>query len=154
MNMKKTFLLKSICIVLSLFVASSSFAQKKKVDKSKFLEGKKYTVKFYDIKPTGRGKAIESEIVFKDGKIDCELMDDKLKIEKTIYRVTLDSTYTEDETESRLIKIEASYSKDKDDATWEATITNFDIEGTIVEKKNGVEKKKYEFSGAEKAKKK
>ena len=92
--------------------------------------------------------------VFKDGKIDCELMDDKLKIEKTIYRVTLDSTYTEDETESRLIKIEASYSQDKDDATWEATITNFDIEGTIVEKKNGVEKKKYEFSGAEKAKKK
>ena len=156
--MKKTTLLNSILIALSLLVTTATFAQKKdkkdkKTDKVNFLEGKKYVVKFYELKPTGRGKALESTIVFKDGRIDCELMDDKLKIEKTKYEVTLDSTYTEDETTSHLVKLEATFTVGKDESQWEATITNYDIEGTIQEKKNGVDKKKFEFNGSEKTKK-
>ena len=80
-------------------------------------------------------------------------MDEKLAISSTTYKINLDSTYTEDETESRLLKIEADYSKDKDESSWEATINNYDIEGTIQQKKNGVAKKKFEFAGSEKTKK-
>ena len=153
--MKKTIFLKTTIIILSLLVTSASYAQKKekKVDKSKYLEGKKYKVQFYEMKPTGRGKALESTVTFKDGKVESELMNDKLKINGAAYKIILDSTYTEDETESRLLKIEGQYSNDRDEAKWEATVNNFDIEGTVVERKNGVDKKKFEFSGSEKTKK-
>ena len=154
--MKRTILLKTSLIALGLLVANITFAQKKgkKDDKSKYLEGKKYTVKFYEIKPTGRGKAIESVVTFRDGKVESELMDEKLKIDGATYKINLDSTYNEDETESRLLKVEGNYSKEKDEAAWDATITNYDIEGTVVQKKNGVDKKKFEFSGNEKTRNK
>lgn len=155
--MKKTIFLKITFILLSILIAStSSFAQKKgkkEDNKSKFLEGKKYIVKFYEMKPTGRGKAIESTVIIKDGKIGSDLMEEKLKTEDATYNIKLDSTYTEDDTESRMVKLEANYSKEKDEADWDATITNYDIEGTVVQKKNGIEKKKFEFAGTEKTKK-
>jgi hypothetical protein len=134
----------SICLTIGLSVSAQ---------KNKFLEGKKYNVMFYEMKASGRGKAVSSNFLIKGGKVESDLMYEKLKMEPATYKVTLDSTYTEDETEMHLINLEAELSMDKNDFKWEATITNYDIEGTIVQLKGGVEKKKYEFNGSEKTKK-
>ena len=80
-------------------------------------------------------------------------MKDKLKIEEANFTVTLDSTYTEDDATMHLVKLEAFIENNKDETIWEATVINYDIDGTIVQKKGGVDKKKFEFSGSEKTKK-
>jgi len=137
-----------------LLVSSAAYAQKSKPEKNKFLEGKKFSVQFYEMKPTGRGKAQPTILMIKGGKIEADLMYEKLSLEPVTYRVTLDSTYTEDETEMHMVTLEGDWSQEKNDYHWEATVINYDIEGTLVQMKSGVEKKKYEFAGSEKAKKK
>jgi hypothetical protein len=52
-----------------------------------------------------------------------------------------------------MVTFEAEYSEEKNEYKWEATVTNYDIEGTVTQSKSGVEKKKFEFSGTEKTKK-
>ena len=146
--MKTTLTLKSLFLSLSLLAVATTFAQK-----SKFLEGKKYSVNFYEIRASGRAKAVPSFITIKNGKIQSDLMEEKIQLPLISYKVTLDSTYTEDETEMHLIKFSAEFTEDKSEYKWEAQVINYDIEGTVVQSKNGVEKKKYEFDGSEKTKK-
>jgi hypothetical protein len=146
--MKHVLNLKMIALGISFIIGFSATAQK-----NKFLEGKKYNVQFYEIKSTGRGKAIASNFIIKGGKVESDLMYEKLTLGPASYTVTLDSTYTEDEMEMHMVTLEANLSEEKNDYKWEATITNYDIEGTIVQMKGGLEKKKYEFSGSEKVKK-
>lgn len=147
--MKTTLTLKSLFLGLGFFAAVTTFAQK-----SKSLEGKKYTVNFYDVKAAGRGKAVQSFVTIKNGKVQSDLMEEKIQLPLISYKVTLDSTYTEDEMEMHLIKFEAEFTEDKNEYKWEAQVINYDIEGTVVQSKNGVEKKRYEFDGTEKPKKK
>ncbi|OFY82533.1 MAG: hypothetical protein A3F72_08090 [Bacteroidetes bacterium RIFCSPLOWO2_12_FULL_35_15] len=147
--MKTTLTLKSLFLGLGFFAAVTTFAQK-----SKLLEGKKYAVNFYDVKAAGRGKAVPSFVTIKSGKVQSDLMEEKIQLPLISYKITLDSTYTEDEMEMHLIKFEAEFTEDKNEYKWEAQVINYDIEGTVVQSKNGVEKKKYEFDGSEKPKKK
>ncbi len=152
--MKKNITLKSIIAIAFLFIASSAVSQTaKKVDKKKFLENRKFKVQFYEIKAAGRGKAVESMVELSSGSIESTLMKEKLQAEEAKFSVILDSTYTEDDTEMRLVKLEAFIEGPKEEIKWEATIINYDIEGTVVQKKGDVEKKKFEFSGTEKTKK-
>lgn len=146
----KTFLLSFMMLLL---LSTASFAQKSKPEKNKFLENKKFNVQFYEIKAGGRGKAVPSILLLKGGKVEADLMYEKLSLPPMAFRVTLDSTYTEDEVPMHLVNFEAEYSEDKNDYKWEVTVINYDIEGTIVQMKSGLEKKKYEFSGIEKTKK-
>lgn len=146
--MKNTTPFKTLVLAAGLLIVSSASAQK-----NKFLEGKKYNVQFYEVKPTGRGKSVPSNFLVKSGKVESDLMYEKISLGPAAYKVTLDSTYTEDETEIHMVKIEAELAEDKNEYKWEATITNYDIEGTVVQMKGGVEKKKYEFDGTEKTKK-
>lgn len=149
--MRTTIALKSIVLTLliGLYAVTSSFGQKK----SKFLENRKFNVQFYEMKAAGRGKAVSSLVMIKGGKIEADLTYEKMGIQPMTYRVTLDSTYTEDENEMHLVTVEAADSQDKSDYEWVVTVTNYDIEGTVTQSKNGVEKKKYEFAGSEKTKK-
>jgi hypothetical protein len=147
MNYKRA--IKSAALVVTLISGLTAAAQK-----NKFLEGKKYDVQFYEMKASGRGKATPSNFLIKSGKVESDLMYEKMTLGPAPYKVTLDTTYTEDETEMHMVTIEAELSEEKNDYKWEATITNYDIEGTVVQLKGGVEKKKYEFSGSEKVKKK
>lgn len=140
---RKTLLLSTV-LLASLAVSAQ---------KNKFLEGKKYNVQFYEIKPTGRGKAVASNFLIKSGRVESDLMLEKMSLDPAPYKVILDTTYTEDETEMHMVKLEAELASDKNDFKWEATITNYDVEGTVVQMKSGVEKKKYEFAGTEKTKK-
>ena len=104
-------------------------------------------------KAKGRGKAVPTMLLIKSGKVEADLMYEKLTLPPIAYIVNLDSTYTEDGVEMHMVTFEANFSEDKNDYKWEATLINYDIEGTIVQMKSGVEKKKYEFSGSEKTKK-
>jgi hypothetical protein len=149
--MKTTF--RSIVLALGLFITTAAVAQKK-AEKNKFLENRKFDVQFYEIKTNGRGKALKTLLMLKGGKVEADLMYEKLTLPPIVYRVTLDSTYTEDDTPMHMVTFEATYSEDKNEYTWEVTVTNYDIEGTVVQMKSGVEKKRYEFSGSEKPKKK
>jgi hypothetical protein len=147
--MKNSIALKTLLLSAGVFVSLSVSAQK-----HKFIEGKKYDVNFYEVKPAGRGKAVASNFLVKGGKIESDLMYEKIALGPATYKVILDSTYTEDETEMHLLKIEAELQEEKNEYKWEVTVINYDIEGTVVQLKSGVEKKKFEFDGTEKAKKK
>lgn len=151
--MKKIVNLRSFVLTSMLFIASGAVAQKSKGDKNKFLEGKKYNVQFYELKAGGRGKAVKSIFLIKGGKVEADLMYEKLSLPPVPYKVTLDSTYTEDDTQMHMVTFEAEYAEEKNEYKWEATVINYDIEGTIVQMKSGIEKKKFEFSGSEKTKK-
>jgi hypothetical protein len=148
--------MKKITILFTLMLAIFSlgaYAQKKQ-PKNKFLDNKTYIVQFYEMKASGRGKAVPSKVFIKSGRIEGDLMYEKLSLDPVPFNVTLDSTYTEDENEMHMVTLEGDYSKDKADFHWEATIINYDIEGIVTQSKGGVEKKRYEFSGSEKTKKK
>jgi hypothetical protein len=146
--MKNLITLKTLALALGLLVTCTVSAQK-----NKFIEGKKYVVQFYEMKPTGRGKALPSTFDVKGGKVESDLMYEKMTLGPAPYKVTLDSTYTEDETEMHMVKITAEMKDDKNEYNWEATIVNYDIEGTCVQTKGGVEKKRFEFAGSQKTKK-
>jgi hypothetical protein len=145
--------LKSVVMVAVMLVSTSVFAQKNKGSKNTFLEGKKFNVNFYELRAGNRGKAIPSKVLIKSGKVEADLMYEKLQMEPITYVVTLDSTYTEDDTEMHMVTFEATNAADKNEYKWEVTVINYDIEGTVTVTKAGVEKKKYEFSGSEKTKK-
>jgi hypothetical protein len=147
--MKNSITLKTLLLSAGIFVSVSVSAQK-----HKFIEGKKYDVNFYEVKPAGRGKAVPSNFLVKGGKIESDLMYEKIALGPATYKVVLDSTYTEDETEMHMLKIEAELQEEKNEYKWEVTVINYDVEGTVVQLKSGVEKKKFEFDGTEKAKKK
>ena len=146
--------IKSGILVVCLLIASDSFAQKAKPEKNKFLEGKKYDAKFTEKKATGVAKALPSLILIKGGQIQCELMEEKLTAPAMPYKVVLDTTYTEDETDVHKLQFVSEFKEDKTSYKWDATIVDYEIEGTFIMLKGGVEKKRYEFIGQEKEGKK
>lgn len=150
--MKNTLKITLVAISAVAVIGLSAFKGGTK-GKNKFLEGKKYTVQFYEMKPAGRGKAQPSVIEIKGGKVMCNFTEDKMQCGPATYAVTLDSTYTEDETEMHMVTFTADFTEEKNEFKWEATVINYDIEGTIIQMKSGVEKKKFEYSGSEKTKK-
>jgi hypothetical protein len=81
-------------------------------------------------------------------------MEDKIALPPTKFQVIFDSTYTDEDTDVTMYKIEAMYTEEKDLYKWEATIINYEIEGSVVQSKNGIDRKKFEFAGSEKTKKK
>ncbi len=146
--MKSQTITKTSILIISFLFTITVFAQK-----NKFLEGKKYTVQFYEMKASGRGKAIADVVAIKGGKIESDLMKEKLKVPPMGLNISVDSTYMEDDAESHLVSFNAWFSDEKDEFKWDVTVTNYDIEGTVIQMKGDVEKKKFEFSGSEKAKK-
>lgn len=146
--------IKSVVLGLSLLIITNSFAQKVKLEKNKFLEGKKYDVKFTEKKATGLSKPLPSLIIIKAGQVQCDLMEEKLTAPSMPYKVTLDTTYTEDEAEVHKVSFISAYTEEKTSYKWEATVIDYEIEGTFIMLKSGVEKKRFEFAGEEKTKKK
>jgi hypothetical protein len=153
--MKKLFIIKSAFLIAATLYSTSAFSQKKKAEKTKAIEGKKFDVLFYEVKASGRGKAMQSFIEIRKGGVICDLMEDKISFPPTTsYEITLDSSYTEEDSEGRIISFESHIAEGKIDFKWEATITNYEIEGMATQSKDGIEKKRFEFSGSEKTKKK
>lgn len=156
--MRNTSAMKALLLGVGLVLTTLTFAQKeKKAPKNKFLEGKVYTVNFTEVKATAASKPpkpMPSAIVIKGGKIQCDLMEEKLTAPSMPYHVILDTTYTEDDSDIHKIEFNSEYTEEKTTYKWESVITDFAIEGSFVMLKNGVQKKKFEFTGEEKTKKK
>lgn len=146
--------LKTLFVLTCITLASHSFAQKGKSDKNKFLEGKKYDVAFTEIKATGTPKPFAGVIALKGGQIHCDEMEEKLKVPAMAYKVSLDSVITEDDAEMHKVNFNGEAEENKTTFKWEAEISDYEIVGTVIMLKGGVEKKRFEYSGAEKAKKK
>lgn len=156
--MRNTTTIKTVLLGIGLVLTTITFAQKdKKAPKNKFLEGKVYNVNFTEVKTTTSAKPpkpLPSAIVIKGGKIQCDLMEEKLAAPAMQYNVTLDTTYTEDDSEIRKIEFNSEFTEEKTTYKWESVINDYSIEGSFVMLKGGVQKKKFEFTGEEKAKKK
>ena len=61
----KNYITKIAAFFIVLLSITNVFSQK-----NKFLEGKKYAVQFYEMKATGRGKALADVVTIKGGKIE------------------------------------------------------------------------------------
>ncbi len=151
--MKNSTRFTSVAIAFCLLVSSTIFAQKKpKPEKNKFLEAKTFEVQFTEVKEKGKPKPIKGDIIIKSSKVSSEAMAEKTGLIASNYHVTSDTTYKDGEMDMHQVVFEATSSDGKTEARIEATVTNLEITGTVVETKDGKEKKKYEFTGTEKEK--
>jgi hypothetical protein len=151
--------LKHIIISASvLTVGLLSINAIKKGEPKDGLDKRIFTVTMTEVKEGSPAKkGVEDELEFKAGKgLFSQFLYEKLEYKWIKYEITKDSTYTdEDQNENHWIEAEVS-TTDANDQTMmmKCTVDNFDISGEIKITKKDKLKKKYEFSGKEKAKKK
>ncbi len=122
------------------------------------LDKRKFTVSMVELKEgAAPKKGVEDELEFRAGKgMFSQFLFDKSGYKWIKYEVTKDSTYTDEEqNEGHWTEAEIS-TTDENDQTLiiKCTVDNYDISGEIKITKKDKLKKKYEFSGKEKAKKK
>lgn len=150
--MKNSTRFASIAIAFCLLISSAVFAQaqkKPKPEKNKFLENKTFESSFTEVKEKGKpGKPLKDDIVIKGSKVSCVTMEEKTGFSACNYHVTSDTT----EGDKHVVVFEATFVEGKTESKMEATVTNNEIAGTVVESKEGKEKRKYEFTGTEKEK--
>jgi hypothetical protein len=101
-------------------------------------------------------KGVDDEIEFKGGKIFSGFLFDKFEFSRMKYEITKDSTFTdEEENEMHIIEAEASTTDDTDQTVViTCKVEDADISGEVKITKKDKLKKRYEFSGKEKDKKK
>ncbi|MDF2448310.1 MAG: hypothetical protein K0R26_814 [Bacteroidota bacterium] len=129
----------------------------KKGEPKDTVDKRKFTVNVTEVKEGGPPKkAIEDEFEFKSGKFFSQLLMDKFDIKWVKYELTKDSTFTdEDQNENHWTEVEISTTDATDQTVvLKCVVENYDISGEIKVTKKDKLKKKYEFSGKEKAKKK
>lgn len=121
------------------------------------LDKRKFTVTMTEVKDgSPPKKGTEDELEFKGGKFFSQFLFDKAEYKWLKYEITKDSTFTdEEEMENHYTEAEIT-TTDKDDQTViiKCVVDNYDISGDIKITKKDKLKKKYEFSGKEKPKKK
>ncbi|MCD6017462.1 MAG: hypothetical protein K0S53_583 [Bacteroidetes bacterium] len=129
----------------------------KKGEPKDTVDKRKFIVSITEVKEGGPPKkGVEDEFEFKSGKFFSQFLMDKFDVKWVKYEMTKDSTYTdEDQNENHWSEVELS-TTDATDQTiiLKCLVDNFDISGEIKVTKKDKLKKKYEFSGKEKPKKK
>jgi hypothetical protein len=149
--MKNSTKFTSIAIAFCLLISSAVFAQaqkKPKPEKNKFLENKTFEASFTEVKEKGKPKPLKDDIVIKGSKVTCTIMEEKTGFGTANYHVTSDTT----EGDKHVVMFEVTFVEGKSESKMEATVTNNEIAGTVVETKEGKEKRRYEFTGTEKEK--
>ncbi len=153
MNLKHIIISASVLTVGLLSVNAI-----KKGEPKDSLDKRIFTVTMTEIKEgTPPKKGVEDEIEFKAGKgMFSTFLFDKLEYKWLKYEITKDSVYTDEEqNESRWVEAEISTTDDKDQTmVMKCVVDNYDISGEVKVTKKDKLKKKYEFSGKEKPKKK
>jgi|SRR3954470_528165 len=153
--MKNSTKFASVVFTLCLFISSAILAQapkKPKPEKNKFLENKTFDTEFTEVKEKGKPKPLKGDLIVKGSKVQCDIMEEKAGLSISPYHVTSDTTYKDGETDVHMVTFEATYTEGKSETKFEANLTGSQIKGTVVELKDGKEKKKYEFVGMEKEK--
>ncbi len=147
----------AICVALvtiGLFTINAT----SKGDPKDALDKRIYIVQMTEVKENAAPKkSVEDEIEFKAGKGMFSLfLEEKIGLKWTKYEIKKDSTYTDDESnESRWIEGEVSHTDETDQTTLMTfVVEDYDIRGEIKVTKKDKLKKKYEFIGKEKVKKK
>lgn len=129
----------------------------KKGEPKDTVDKRKFIVNITEVKEGGPPKkAVEDEFEFKSGKFFSQFLMDKFDVKWVKYEMTKDSTYTdEDQNENHWSEIDIS-ATDATDQTiiLKIIVDNYDISGEIKQTKKDKLKKKFEFSGKEKPKKK
>ena len=153
MNLKHIIISAAVLTVGILSInAIKKGEPKDTVDKRKFI------VIMTEVKEgTPPKKGTEDELEFRAGKgMFSNFLYEKMEYKWMKYEVTKDSTYTdEDQNENHYSEVEISSTDDKDQTIMiKCVVDNFDISGDIKITKKDKLKKKFEFSGKEKAKKK
>jgi len=153
MNLKHIIISASVLTVGLLSVNAI-----KKGEPKDSLDKRIFTVTMTEIKEgSPPKKGVDDEIEFKAGKgMFSTFLFDKLEYKWLKYEITKDSVYTDEEqNESRWVEAEVS-TTDENDQTMimKCVVDNYDISGEVKITKKDKLKKKYEFSGKEKAKKK
>ncbi|MES2568041.1 MAG: hypothetical protein V4565_14295 [Bacteroidota bacterium] len=129
----------------------------KKGEPKDTVDKRKFTVTVTEVKEGGPPKkGVEDEFEFKSGKFFSDLLMEKFDVKWVKYEMTKDSTFTdEDQNEVHWSEVEISTTDATDQTiTLKCLVENYDISGEIKVTKKDKLKKKYEFSGKEKAKKK
>lgn len=153
MNLKHIIISASVLAVGLLSVNAI-----KKGEPKDSLDKRIFTVTMTEIKEgSPPKKGVEDEIEFKAGKgMFSTFLFDKLEYKWVKYEITKDSVYTDEEqNESRWVEAEVS-TTDENDQTMimKCVVDNYDISGEVKITKKDKLKKRFEFSGKEKAKKK
>jgi len=152
MNLKHIILSASV-----LTVGILSINAIKKGEPKDSLDKRKFIVTMTEVKEgAAPKKGVEDELEFKNGKFFSDFLYDKTQQSWTKYEILKDSTYTdEDQNEGTWTEAEISKTDDTDQTIIvKCTVDNYDISGEIKITKKDKLKKKYEFSGKEKPKKK
>lgn len=153
MNLKHIIISASVLTVGLLSVNAI-----KKGEPKDSLDKRIFTVTMTEVKEgSPPKKGVEDEIEFKAGKgMFSTFLFDKLEYKWLKYEITKDSVYTDEEqNESRWVEAEISTTDDKDQTmVMKCVVDNYDISGEVKITKKDKLKKKYEFSGKEKPKKK
>lgn len=153
MNLKKIFI-SSAVIAVGVFTINAVFKGEPKdaLDKRIFL------VNITELKDgSPPKKSVPDEIEFKAGKgMFSNYLYEKLEYKWIKYEIKKDSTFTdESDVEVNWVEAEITTTDDKDQTlTMEVTVEDFEIRGEIKITKKDKLKKKFEFSGKEKPKKK
>ena len=149
--MKKQYSILLLSGVLLLFVNAFILKEKdplnKRIFETKLLEIKEGQT---NIKPKA------DEIEFKDGKVFSTALNEKLDYKWMKYTINKDSTFMDSkEFENKYFEVQVDYVDDKDQNVLILfKIDNENISGEIKISKKEKLKKKFTFSGTEKAKKK
>lgn len=151
--------LKHIIISASvLTIGLLSLNAIKKGEPQDNLDKRKFIVTMTEVKEgAAPKKGVEDELEFKAGKgMFSDFLYEKLQYKWIKYEITKDSTYTdEEENEGTWTEAEISTTDENDQTIiMKCTVDNYDISGEIKITKKDKLKKKYEFSGKEKPKKK
>lgn len=121
------------------------------------LDKRIFTTSITEVKENSPAKkSVPDEIEFKNGKMFSLILEEKLGLKWTKYEIKKDSTYNdEDNNEIRWVEGEVSTTDDSDQTTvMTFTVEDYDIKGEIKVTKKDKLKKRFEFSGKEKEKKK
>jgi hypothetical protein len=153
MNLKKIFFSIAL-ITIGLFTINAIFKGEPKdaLDKRIFL------VNLTELKDgSPPKKSIPDEIEFRAGKgMFSNYLYEKMEFKWIKYEIKKDSTFVDEtETEVNYVEAEITTTDDKDQTlTMNVTVEDYDIKGEIKITKKDKLKKRFEFSGKEKPKKK
>lgn len=155
----KSILISTIILSAGLLFINATFLNDKGGPKPKkdALDKRIFIVTMTEIKDGAvPKKGVEDEIEFRTGKgMFSNFLFEKMEYQWMKYEIKKDSTFTDEENnEVRWIEGAISTTDDKDQTTViEFTVEDYDINGEIKVTKKDKLKKRYEFTGKEKAKK-
>jgi hypothetical protein len=143
-------------IILSAVVVSCTFFFAAwKSDKDP-LHKRKFTAKaqVFDVRDgSAKGKPVDDEIEFKNGKVYSLACWDKMEFQDVPYEIKKDSTFQDGDEEKHYIEVEAKGENDKKETlTMSFTVNGYDIEGTYKLTKKDLLKKSLTTTGTEKVK--